>query len=347
MNFGCRGTMVFMEIKIGNVTIPAPLIALAPMAGTSTVTFRGICHGLGSSYAPTELVSARSIVYNGTEKSFRYLEIDPENEGVTCIQLFGNDPEDFKVAIEAICNDPRLQSVDIIDVNMGCPVPKVVKTGAGSALMKDPVLASRIMETVRATAERYGKAATVKTRIGFNDALRNGPEFAKVLAHSGAQSICVHGRTASQMYRGVADIDAIAQMRDAVKDTDVVFIANGDITDGESAKKMMDITKADGIMIGRASMGDPWIFNRVRHYLNEDVTPVSPSPRDKCDMLLNELVGTASHVGEPTAVKEMRSVMPHYIKGLPGSAVIKTKLCLASTIDEVREILEESIKQWE
>ena len=335
-----------MELLIGNVKIPAPLIALAPMAGTSTVTFRGICHELGSSYAPTELVSARSIVYNGTEKSFRYLEIDPEHEGVTCIQLFGNEPEDFRVAIEAICNDSRLCNVDIIDVNMGCPVPKVVKTGAGSALMKDPVLAGKIMETVRKEAEKHGKAATVKTRIGFNDSSRNGPEVAKVLAESGAQAICIHGRTASQMYRGSADIDAIAQIGDAIRGSGVVFIANGDIVDGVTAQRMLDATKADGIMIGRAAMGDPWIFNRVRHHLNEDVIPVLPTPKDKCVMLQRELEGTAKHVGEPTAVKEMRSVMPHYIKGLPGSAMIKTKLCQASTIEEVRSILEESLKTW-
>lgn len=335
-----------MELVIGNVKVKAPLVALAPMAGTSTVTFRGICHELGSSYAPTELVSARSIVYSGTEKSFRYMEIDPDHEGITCIQLFGNDPQDFETAIEAICNDPRLSSVDIIDVNMGCPVSKVIKTGAGSALMKDPVLAGKIMETVRKSAEKYGKAATVKTRIGFNDQSRNGPEFAKVLAQSGAQAICIHGRTASQMYRGEADINAIAQIREAVKGQDVVFIANGDIVDGPTAKRMLDVTKADGIMIGRAAMGDPWIFNRVRNYLNEDVTALSPTPKDKCDMLLRELVGTASHVGEVTAVKEMRSIMPHYIKGLPGSAVIKTRLCQANTIEQVRDILEESLKSW-
>lgn len=333
-------------IKIGNVEINAPLIALAPMAGTSTVTFRGICHELGSSYAPTELVSARSIVYNGVQKSFRYLEIDPEHEGVTCIQLFGNDPEDFKFAVNAICNDDRLRDVDIIDINMGCPVPKVIKTGAGSALMKDPILAGKIMQTVRQEAEKYGKAATVKTRIGFNDNMRNGPEFAKALCDSGAQAICVHGRTASQMYRGNADIDSIAAMADAVRGTDVVFIANGDIVDGPSAKRMLDVTGADGIMIGRASMGDPWIFNRVRNYLNEDVTAVLPTAKDKCDMLLRELVGTSSRVGEPTAVKEMRSVMPHYIKGLPGSAVVKTKLCQASSIEEVRNILEDSLQTW-
>ena len=313
------------------------------MAGFSCVTYRGICHSMGSDYAPTELTSARSVVMNGVGKSYRYMRIDPEREGVTCIQLFGNTAEDFTEAMKIICEDELLSRVDIFDINMGCPVPKVVKTGAGSGLIRTPELAAKIVSESRKTAESLGKLLTVKTRIGFDGSDRNGPEFARMLAESGAQASCVHGRTSKQMYAGTADWDAIASMREAVTDPDVYFFANGDVTDGESAKKILEVTGADGIMIGRAACGDPWLFASVKDYLAGDFSKNKKSPtlREKCDMLLIELDGRISEVGEKTAVSEMRSVMPRYIKGFPGAAKMKVALCRASTKSEVRQILDD------
>ena len=320
------------------------------MAGFSCVTYRGICHANGSDYAPTELTSARSVVMNGVTKSYRFMRIDPGREGVTAIQLFGNTAEDFTEAMKIICGDELLSRVDIFDINMGCPVPKVVKTGAGSGLIRTPELAAKIVSESRKTAESLGKLLTVKTRIGFDGHDGNGPLFAKMLADSGAQAICVHGRTAKQMYAGEADWEAIARMREAVTDKDVYFFANGDVRDGASAKRILEVTGADGIMIGRAACGNPWIFNDIKEYLRADPDETSnyneskPTLSEKCDMLIAELNGRIPEVGEKTAVTEMRSVMPHYIKGFPGAAHMKVALCRASTEAEVRQILDDCLE---
>lgn len=331
------------EIKIGNVNIDLP-VCLAPMAGVSTVAFRTICHEFGSAYAPTELVSARSILYGGVDRSYRYMEIDKAGEGVTCIQLFGFEAHDFEVAIEAICNDDRLSAVDIIDINMGCPVPKVTKTGAGCGLMRTPDIAIDIIEKSVNVAARYGKPVTVKTRIGFSEDDRvNGPEFARRLAASGAAAICVHGRTGNQMYRGHSDIAAIAAMRAAAKSENptIPFFANGDIVDGESAKNVLSQTGADGIMIGRAARGNPWIFEEVREALTGSGSFRKPTIEDKKKMLIRELTMTAQHLPEGTAVKEMRASAAEYVRGIPGSAMLKNQLFAAETIDQVKTILEE------
>ena len=174
-------------VKIGNLTIDIP-ICLSPMAGTSTVVYRRICHEFGSGFAPTELSSARSVRYSGIEKGFRYMRIDPEGEGICAIQLFGNDPDDFDYAIRAICEDDRLSGVSIIDINMGCPVPKVVKTGSGSALMESPEKAAAIVRACKHALEGVGRnvPVTVKTRTGFNAEDNGKPDFAKALADAGA-----------------------------------------------------------------------------------------------------------------------------------------------------------------
>ena len=336
-----------MTHKIGNIEFKDTVICLSPMAGNSTLAFRAICREKGSSYAPTELVSARSIVYGGTDKSFRYLQIDPQREGTTCIQLFGFEPEDFKVAAKAICEDERLSAVDIIDINMGCPVTKVMKTGSGSALLKDPMRAAHIVEAVREVTEEYGKVCTVKTRTGLNEQAKTGKEVVRELVKAGAQAVCIHGRTASQMYHGQANIDDIAQIAQVVKEENenCFFFANGDIKDGPSAKAAMDITGADGIMIGRAAIGNPWIFEEVRAYLQgEEFIP--PTAQMRCDMILRQLKETAELIGETTAVKEMRGIMPHYINGLRGATAVKVELCKASTIGQVESILEESKALW-
>jgi len=329
------------SVKIGEIVLKNPVV-LSPMAGISSLPFRIICNELGAGYSPTELVSARSIRYNGIGKSFRYMRISPEKEGITAIQLFGSEPDDFEAAIETIMDTPVLKDVSIIDINMGCPVPKVVKTGSGSALMQDPARASDIVRAckkVLAGLPRY-VPVTVKTRTGFNAEDRGRPDFAKALADAGSDMICVHGRTRTQMYHGESSIEAIAVMRDAVRDYDIPFFANGDITDTGSAQKVISGTGCDGIMIGRAARGNPWIFEQVLAGLAGKEIPKYPDSSARKQMMLRELEGRLEFLPEEVAVREFRSVMPFYIKGLPGAAGIKVRLCSAASLEEVKEIVE-------
>lgn len=329
------------SVKIGDIKIENP-ICLSPMAGFSSLPFRIICNEMGTSYCPTELVSARSIRYNGIDKSLRYMRISPAEEGITAIQLFGSEPDDFTAAIETIMSTPVLQEVSIIDINMGCPVPKVIKTGSGSALMEEPDRAASVVKACKKALEGVCRnvPVTVKTRTGYNAEDKGKPDFARVLADSGADMICVHGRTRPQMYHGESSNEAIALMRDAVRGYDIPFFANGDICDAGSAKKIIEETGCDGIMIGRAARGNPWIFAQVTAGLAGKEIPEYPDVPERKKMLLRELEGRLKYLSEDVAVREFRAVMPFYIKGIPGSAAMKVKLCSASKIDEVKEILD-------
>ena len=328
------------SVKIGDIKIKNP-ICLSPMAGFSSLPFRIICNEMGAGYSPTELVSARSIRYNGIDKSLRYMRISPSEEGITAIQLFGSEPEDFQAAIRTIMATPVLQEVKIIDINMGCPVPKVVKTGSGSALMEDAARASAIVKACKTTLAELclNVPVTVKTRIGYNADDKGKPDFAKALADAGCDMICVHGRTRPQMYHGDSSNEAIALMREAVRGYDIPFFANGDITDVSSAKKIIEETGCDGIMIGRAARGNPWIFEQVAAGLAGKEMPAFPDIADRKNMLIRELEGRLKYLPEDVAVREFRSVMPFYIKGIPGSAQLKVKLCGATGAEEVKEIL--------
>ena len=329
------------SISIGEIQIKNP-VSLSPMAGISSLPFRIICNGMGAGYCPTELVSARSIRYNGVGKSLRYMRISPEEEGITAIQLFGSEPDDFSAAIETIMDTPVLKEVSIIDINMGCPVPKVIKTGSGSALMEDPERAASIVRACKRTLEGAGRPVpvTVKTRIGYNAEDCGKPDFARALADAGCDMLCVHGRTRPQMYHGESSIRAIAVMREAVRDFDIPFYANGDIHDVESAKRMIGQTGCDGIMIGRAARGNPWIFEQITSGLSGKEMPDPPDEQTRKKMLLKELEGRLKYLPEEVAVREFRSVMPYYIKGIPGSAVMKVRLVSATNMDEIKEILE-------
>lgn len=329
------------SVSIGGIKLPG-IVALSPMAGVSHIAYRGICREMGAAYAPTELVSARSIRYNGLEKSMQYLRIDLETEGITAIQLFGAEPDDFTAAIEKIMEDPVLSKVDIIDINMGCPVPKVVKTGAGSALMNSPQTAAAIVKACKKALEGLPRhiPVTVKTRTGYDASDKGKPDFAKALADAGCDMLCVHGRTRPQMYTGECDRKAIALMREAVMGYDIPFFANGDVTDGPSAKTLMEECGADGVMIGRAARGNPWIFSEVAAYLAGSGDIITPDEQERKETLLRELEGRCRWCDEEIAVREFRSVMPFYVKGLRGAAKLKVRLCSALTVNEVKEILE-------
>lgn len=329
------------SVKIGGITIKNPVV-LSPMAGISSLPFRVICNGMGAGYSPTELVSARSIRYNGIDKSLRYMRISPEEEGITAIQLFGSEPEDFEAAIETIMDTPVLKEVSMIDINMGCPVPKVVKTGSGSALIEDPERASNIVKACKKTVSQLPRPVpvTVKTRAGYNADDKGKPDFARALADAGCDMICVHGRTRTQMYHGESSNEAISVMREAVRGYGIPFFANGDITDAGSARKVFEQTGCDGIMIGRAARGNPWIFGQILAGLDGREIPADPAPEIRKEMLIRELEGRLKYLPEDVAVREFRSVMPYYIKGIQGAARIKVQLVSAVSFEEVKEIIE-------
>ena len=292
-------------IKIGKVTIDIP-ICLSPMAGTSTVTYRRICHEFGAGFCPTELSSARSVRFSGVDKGFRYMRIDPEGEGVTSIQLFGNDPEDFDYAIKAIMEDERLNRVSMFDINMGCPV-------------------------------------TVKTRIGF-DRPGESRDLVKAVLDSGADMICVHGRTRVQMYSGKADWNELAVLSEMTGTYGIPFFANGDICDTASANKVIEQTGCAGIMIGRQAMGNPWLFARLASDLTDHSFDAhDPTPEERVAMLIRHLKEECRVIREEVAVKEFRSVMPAYIKGIRGAAQIRMHLVSAKTVAEVEDILNREV----
>ena len=322
--------------SIGKIKLDNP-VCLAPMAGFSTVTYRVICRGFGSAYAPTELCSARSIRYRGVGTSYQYLRIDPEREGLTSIQLFGFDPADFEYAIGAILDDELLSKTDMIDINMGCPVPKVIKTGAGSALMKTPETAGNIVRA--AVKAACGKPVTVKTRIGFDKGSKGDPDFIKVLSDAGCDMICVHGRSAVAMYSGEADTDAVAVMGKAAKEAGVTFFANGDICDGRSALAMKEKCFADGLMVGRAACGNPWVFDKIQKEMRGE-SFTEPDFDERRKMLLRHLKEEVELApSEDAAVRAMRSVFVCYVKGMRGATGLKDRLCRAVSVAEVEDIL--------
>jgi len=332
----------FTNIQIGNRTLCGN-VALAPMAGTSDVTFRSICHELGASLVCTELVTARGIRYNPTmEKSYRYLEIDPEREGPAAIQLFGQEVRDFAEAIPLILEHPVLGKASFIDLNMGCPVPKVVKTGAGSALMRDLPLAAAILGASVAAAEPYGVPVTVKFRKGWDEAHVNAVAFAGMCRDFGAAALTIHGRTRDQMYHGLADWDCIAQVVQELKGSGVPVFGNGDVKDGESARRMLEYTGVDGVMIGRAAQGNPWIFAEVRAALFGGMPTAEPPPQARADMIRRHMTGMIGKLGEETAIREMRAQIACYFHGQKKAAVYKTAAMQAVTYQEIDGIL----NQW-
>lgn len=335
-------TNLWKNITIGGRTLCGNA-ALAPMAGTSCVTFRTICHELGASFGCTELVSARGIRYNpDLKKSFRYLEIDPEKEGPVAIQLFGYEARDFAEAIPLILEHPVLGKASFIDINMGCPVSKVVKTGAGSALMLEPKLAASILETSVYAALPYSVPVTVKFRKGWDENRVNTVEFARMCRDFGAAAVTIHGRTREQMYQGSADWECIAQVSQALAGSGIPVFGNGDVKDKESARRMLEETGADGIMVGRAAQGNPWIFAEIQGALQGRPVLPAPTPRIRADMIRRHLSGLCSKLGESLAVREMRSQLSCYFRGQRFASLYKAEVMQAQTFDQVDRLL----NQW-
>ena len=316
-----------MELKIGNVRLENPYI-LAPMAGVTDLPFRLLCKEMGAGLICMEMVSAKAISFHN-KNTEKLMEIE-EKERPVSMQLFGSEPD----LIAKMAAQIEERPFDILDLNMGCPVPKVVNNGEGSALMKTPKLAAEI---VRKTAKAIQKPLTVKIRKGFDEAHSNAVEMAKYLEDAGAAAIAVHGRTREQYYAGQADWDIIRQVKEAVS---VPVIGNGDVTDPISAHKMMEETGCDGVMIGRASRGNPWIFRQLVEYDKTGNIPERPDVAELKAMILRHARLQLQYKGEYTGIREMRKHVAWYTAGYPHSAAIRRRVNEIETIGQLEEMLE-------
>lgn len=299
--------------KIGNVTIENPFV-LAPMAGVTDLPFRVLCKEQGAGLLCMEMVSAKAIQFNN-KNTFDLMKID-ESEHPVSLQLFGSDPDVISEQAKRIEELP----FDILDINMGCPVPKVAGNGEGSALMKNPKLIGEIVEK---TARAIRKPLTVKIRKGFTEDTVNAVEVAKIAEASGAAAIAVHGRTREQYYSGKADWDIIRQVKEAVR---IPVMGNGDVTTPESAKAMMDQTGCDLVMIGRAVRGNPWIFAQMNHYLKTGEHLPKPTYEEVREMMLRHARMEIEERGEYTGIREMRKHVAWYTTGMPHSAKLRKHL---------------------
>lgn len=312
--------------SIGEVTPENPYF-LAPLAGISDAPMRRICGSMGASFTYTEMVSAKGLYY-GDRKSERLLTIFAGEKPVA-IQIFGHEPEIIACAAEML--EGRTNAA--LDINMGCPVPKVVKNGDGSALMKDPVLAEKV---VRAAVDHTSKPVTAKIRAGFTDDAINAPEVARALEAGGASAVAVHGRTRQQFYSGKADWKVIAEVKKAVS---IPVIGNGDIASPEDADRMMEETGCDFVMIGRAALGDPWIFQRMKNHWEGKSQPEIPTLEEKKRMMILQFQELIDFKGEYTAIREMRKVCGWYLKGLPGGARIRDRINKITDAGELRNAI--------
>ncbi|GLC79602.1 tRNA dihydrouridine synthase DusB [Lacrimispora brassicae] len=322
-----------MKLRIGNVTLDNNLI-LAPMAGVTDLPFRFLCREQGCGMAVTEMVSAKAVLYKNRNTK-ELLEVAPE-EGPVSVQLFGSDPEIMADIAAQVEDGPYV----FLDVNMGCPMPKIVNNGEGSALMKDIRLAERILTSM---VKAVKKPVTVKFRKGFTEDDCNAVEFAKMAESCGVAAVAVHGRTREQYYSGTADWNIIRKVKEAVA---IPVIGNGDVFKPEDAKALMDETGCDGVMIARGAKGNPWIFSRTLHYLETGELLPGPDREEICKMIIRHGALETEHKGELVAMREMRGHMAWYTAGLPHSAKLRNDINQVGTMDELKWFAEERIGKF-
>ncbi|NLM77532.1 MAG: tRNA dihydrouridine synthase DusB [Ruminococcaceae bacterium] len=331
-------------MQIGKIWLPANL-ALAPMAGVSDLAFRRICHRMGAGLTVTELVSARGLVHDPSlDRSWRFLSIDPQ-AGPMGIQLFGSEPADFSTAICTIMEHPVLRHCSLIDINMGCPVKKVVSAQAGSALMRDPDRAAAIVRAAVRTAGQAGKPVTVKIRSGWDASSVNAEQFACRMEEAGAAALTVHARTRDQFYSGQAEWSVIEAVCRAVT---IPVFGNGDVWTADDAFRMLRQTGAAGVMVGRGAQGNPWIFRQIREsqvasdgsdrYTHQGR---QPGLEERIALIIEHMDSLIQQLGERTAIKEMRRHFSWYVKGQHGAAHLRMAGMKAGTRQELLQVLED------
>jgi tRNA-dihydrouridine synthase B len=313
-------------VRIGNVTL-ANKVILAPMAGITDLTYRLLAREQGCALVYTEMISAKGLLYNN-KSTWEMLPREGEGRPLA-VQLFGSEPEVMAAAAKIVATFP----VDIIDINMGCPVAKVVKNGEGAALMKDPDRAARI---VAAVAGAVSLPVTVKIRKGWDKETSNAVAFARQMEEAGARAIAVHGRTRSQMYGGKADWHVIREVKEAVS---IPVIGNGDIWEPTDAARMLAETGCDAVMLARGTLGNPWLISRTVAYLASGRLLPPPAASERLAMALRHLDLLMAHKGEERGVREMRKFAAWYLKGLPNSAATRDRVTRARDGEEMRKIL--------
>ncbi len=315
-----------MKFKIKNIEFKNNVV-LAPMAGITDLPFRILCKEFGVGYMYTELISAKGLIYEN-ENTHKLLESN-ERERPVAVQIFGSDKNVLANAAKKLDNE----EFDILDINMGCPAPKIIRNGEGSALMKNPKLIGEIVKSVVCSTK---KPVTIKIRKGFDFDNVNAVEVAKIAEYNGASCVAVHGRTRSQFYSGKSDIEIIKAVKEAVK---IPVIGNGDIATPLDAKHMLDYTGCDAVMIGRAAEGNPWVFREIIHYLETGELLEIPTNEEKIMLSLRHAKMLIDYKGPYTGVREMRKHIGWYTKGMPKSAELRAKINKAETYDEIEKLM--------
>ena len=317
-----------MAYKIGNILINSHVV-LAPMAGVTNIAYRKMCKKFGAGMVTTEMISDKGIFYN--DKKTKELANIDESEHPVAIQIFGGDIDTLVNAAKWV--DTQTDA-DIIDINMGCPVPKVLKSEAGSKYLQDP---NRIYNTVKTIVENVKKPVTVKVRIGWDHSSINILEVSDAVVNAGASALVIHGRTKTDLYSGTVNYDLIRQVKE--RHPNFPIIANGDITSPQIAKEILEFTKCDALMIGRASYGNPFIFKKIEHYLNTNEILEDPSLIENIEILIEYAKDLISYKGEVIALKELRAQAGWFIKGIRNGADYRRKLSSISTLEELISIL--------
>ncbi len=318
--------MRVLLLKIGNVELKNNIF-LAPMAGVTDMPFRILCKEQECGLVYTEMVSAKGMHYDDDKSNKLTLMHEIEKPGA--VQIFGSDPTIMAEVTEKL----NASDAAIIDINMGCPAPKITKNGEGSALMKNPQL---IAEIIRAVAAASQKPVTVKIRKGWDESLINAVEIARIAEESGASAVAVHGRTREQYYSGKADWDIIRRVKEAVS---IPVIGNGDVTGPKEARKLLEETKCDAIMVGRGAQGNPWIFKKIVRFLEDGTIVPDPSPEEKIDTIIRHMNMLIDLKGERTGILEMRSHIAWYIKGMRDAAYTKQKIFQMTDKEEIISLL--------